>query len=211
MDSEPTSEAARTPEHETVVAPTAAARRRSQRWRIVALVALFVGSLVAAKLSGLTDHASVESVRAFMQSMGVGGFLAFLLVFAVGVLLHVPGLVFVGAAVVAYGELLGAGAAYVGAVVSVSASFVIVRAVGGQPLGDVRRPWMRKVLERLERHPVRTIALLRVMFMVAPAINYGMAMTSVRLRDYVVGSAIGLVVPIAVVAFFFDLLVTHVF
>lgn len=192
------------PEHETTVDPAPPTNTRSSWWRIGLLVAFFVGSLAVAKLTGLSDSVSVESVRSFMESMGIWGFVAFVVVFALGELLHVPGIVFVGAAAIAYGDALGTAAGYVGAVVSVTVSFIVVRAIGGQPLGNVKRPWMRKVLGRLDRQPVRTVALLRLVFFMAPAVNYALAMTSLRLRDYVIGSALGLILPIPLVVLFFD-------
>ncbi len=192
------------PEHETVVDPSVDAKPRTSRWRIALLVTFFVGSLVLAKVTGLSDRLDVETIRGFMDSMGAWGFFAFLVVFAVGELVHVPGLVFVGAAALVYGQALGMGAGYVGAVGSVTLSFVVVRAIGGQPLGAVQKPWMRKVLARLEQDPVRTVALLRLVFFMAPAVNYALAMTSVRLRDYVVGSALGLLIPIPIAVLVFD-------
>ncbi|MEQ8457410.1 MAG: VTT domain-containing protein [Sandaracinaceae bacterium] len=190
------------PEHETVVDETS--RPRSQRWRTWLLVAFFVGTLVAAKATGLTDWLDVETVRTWMQSWGVWGFLGFLGIFAAGELMHVPGMVFVGAASIAYGQAWGIPAAYLGSLVSVAASFIVVRAIGGQPLGDVRKPWMRKVLGRLSDRPVRTVALLRLVLFLAPALNYGLAMSSVRFRDYMLGSALGLLLPIPAMVLLFD-------
>ncbi|HEY8427369.1 MAG TPA: VTT domain-containing protein [Sandaracinaceae bacterium] len=187
-------------EHETAVVPPA----RSQRARTALLVIFFVGSLAAAKLTGLDEHLDVERVRAFMDSAGALGFLAFLAIFTIGELLHVPGLVFVGAASIAYGEVLGIAAGYTGAMVSVATSFLVVRAIGGQPLGDVKRPWMRTILARLEARPIRTVALLRLVFFMSPALNYGLAMSPVRLREYLIGSALGLAIPIPAAVLFFD-------
>ena len=40
-------------------------------------------------------------------------------------------------------------------------------------------------------------------------LNYALAMTRVRLRDHLIGSALGLPLPIAAMALGFDLLVDH--
>ncbi|MCB9621848.1 MAG: DedA family protein, partial [Sandaracinus sp.] len=55
-----------------------------------------------------------------------------------------------------------------------------------------------------ERRPVRVVALLRLILWMAPPLNYALAMSAVRFRDYVVGSALGLILPIAAAALFFD-------
>ncbi len=183
------------------------APKPSNRWRLLALVVLFVGSLVVAKLTGLTDELSLERVRGFMEGAGVVGFLLFLAAFAVGELVHVPGLVFVAAAILAYGRTLGGGAAYVGAIVSVCVSFWVVRGVGGQPLAEIQRPFMKRILARLDRHPIRVVALLRVLLWMAPPLNYALAMSPVRFRDYLLGSLIGLVLPMVAASLFFEWLV----
>lgn len=190
------------PEHETVVDASPPARWK--RWRIALVAATFVGSLALVKLTGLEEYIDVERVRGLMEATGVWGFLAFIVFFAVGELLHIPGLVFVGAASIAYGKVLGVPAAYAGAMGSVVLSFVVIRAIGGQPLGDVRRPWMRKMLAGLETRPVRTVALLRMVFWLSPALNYGLAMTNVKMRHYLVGSALGLSIPIPAAVLLFD-------
>lgn len=191
-------------EHETVIDRAEDPPARAKRWRIALLALFFFGSLAAVKLTGLDDYVDVESVRQMMESAGAWGFVAFVVLFAVGELMHVPGLVFVGAASIAYGEVLGIAASYTGAMVSVTASFLVVRAIGGQPLGDIKRPFMRKMLARLETQPIRTVALLRLLLFMAPALNYGLAMSKVRLREYVIGSAIGLLLPIPIVVLVFD-------
>lgn len=184
---------AQDPEHQTVVDTASFAKKtRAQRWRLAALAVLFVGSLVLVHVTGIAEEkVDVAFMRSFVDRAGVWGVFAYLVAFALGVLVQLPGIAFVAAASVAYGEVLGIPVAYAGAMGAATTSFVIVRAIGGQPLRDVRKPWMRKVLARLEAHPVATIAVLRLLFFLSPAVNYTLAMSAVRLRDYLVGSAIG--------------------
>jgi uncharacterized membrane protein YdjX (TVP38/TMEM64 family) len=167
-------------------------------------VALLATLFAIGHVTGLTEHLSRDNLRALMEHLGVWGLGLFLVLFAVGELVHVPGIVFVLAALLAYGRVGGAVAGYLGALASVTFSFVFVRRVGGQALAHVKRAWLAKILERLERHPIPTIAALRMVLFLLPAVNYGLAMTRVRLRDYVAGSAIGLVPPILVIAVAFE-------
>lgn len=200
------------PEHETVVDEVGFARkRRAQRIRLGALAAFFVASLVTVHATGLTEKIDVQAVRAFTDSAGIWGLLVFWVAFALGVLVHLPGMAFIGAASVAYGQALGMIVGYAGAMGAAMTSFVLVRAVGGQPLGDVKRPWMRRVLGRLETHPITTIALLRLFFFLASWLNYGCAMSSVRMRDYALGTTLGLVPQAVAGALFFDWVAERLF
>ncbi|MCA9574547.1 MAG: VTT domain-containing protein [Sandaracinaceae bacterium] len=166
---------------------------KTKTWRLVLLAALLVGLVVLGKVTGLAEHLTVPKIRAFMSELGVLGFVIYLVVFCLGELMHIPGMVFVLAAVVAYGEVVGGVAGFIGGVISVTCTFVLVRRVGGQPLGEIKWPIMRKVLELMDERPVAVVTVLRMLFAFAPPLNYALAMSSVRLRQYVIGSFIGLI------------------
>jgi uncharacterized membrane protein YdjX (TVP38/TMEM64 family) len=179
--------------------------------RIGALVVITIALLAIGHATGATEHLTQDRIQALMSELGALGLVAFVVLFTIGELVHVPGMVFVVAAILAYGPWLGFGAGLGGAIVSLSASFWIVRLVGGQPLGQIQRPFVRRMLARLETQPILTIAILRVLFQMLPALNYGLAMSKVRFRDYLVGSVLGLVPVIAFVAAAFDWVVATFF
>lgn len=128
----------------------------------------------------------------------------FLLVFAAGELLHLPGILFVVVARVVFGPSLGFVLGYLGAVLAVSLSFAVGRQLLRAARGD-REPWrprwrwVARALERLETRPVQTIALLRLVLWLAPPLSYALASSRVRTRDHAIGSAIGLAVPVLAV------------
>ena len=176
----------------------------------LALLAAFLGGLfVFGWASGWADRFTLDGVRESIQGAGAWGVLLFFGVFALGELLHVPGILFVAAAVLAYGRVAGGLTAYAGALSSVVVSFAVVRAVGGRPLGSLKNARLRRVLDRLEERPVRVVALLRLVLWMAPPLNYALALSPVRFRDYVLGSALGLVVPLALAAAFIDWFVSY--
>lgn len=175
----------------TVVHPPPADKSKARR--LVLLAVLLVSLVVVGKVTGLAEHLTVPKIREFMSELGVLGFVVYLAVFCVGELVHIPGMAFMLAAVVAYGELWGGVAGFVGGVISVSFTFVLVRRVGGQPLGEIKWPIMRKVLELMGERPIAVVTVLRIVFAFSPVLNYALAMSSVRFREYVVGSFFGLI------------------
>ena len=48
--------------------------------------------------------------------------------------------------------------------------------------------------------PIATVALLRAVLVLSPPLNYALALTSLRFFDHLLGSALGLVVPIGAAA-----------
>jgi uncharacterized membrane protein YdjX (TVP38/TMEM64 family) len=108
----------------------------------VVLGIVLVGLFVAGKATGWTDSFSVERIRELVARAGPLGYVAYAATFAIGELIHVPGIVFVIAAVLAFGRVAGFVAGLLGGLVSVSTTFFIVRGVGGRALGAVERPFM---------------------------------------------------------------------
>src|SRR5258706_443135 len=77
---------------------------------------------------------------------------------------HLPGMAFVVAAVVSWGPALGGLIGWLGAVLAVCASFVVVRSVGGRAPAKLSRPRLEKLLAAVERRPIRTVMVLRMVF-----------------------------------------------
>lgn len=172
------------------------------RWlRLAALALALALMFVLAQVSGLRDALTTERLQQAVTQAGWWGLGLFFVTFTLGQLMQVPGVVFVLVARVAWGPMWGFASAYVGAVISASLVFLVVRAVGGRPLAEVTWPPARRILAGLERWPVLTIASLRAVMMLNPPLNYALALSPVRARHHLVGSALGLVVPVAAVVF----------
>jgi len=174
------------------------------RSRFVISVLVILGLWVTAWGTGVTGRFTSESIRGLLAGKGLWGVVAFTVLFSAGQLLRVPGTVFVAAAVAIYGRSFGILVALLGALVSATVSFAVVRAFAGQALADVQRPLVRRLLSKIDSRPVMTVALLRLIFQTAPPLNYALPMTAVRWRDHLAGSVLGLPVPLAVMALFFD-------
>ena len=88
-----------------------AAASSAARRRIGLVLAFQLCLLVAAKVSGLADGLNRHTVRQWVQDSGAVGLLTFPLLFAAAELANIPGILFVAAAVLAYGALVGGASA----------------------------------------------------------------------------------------------------
>jgi len=61
-------------------------------------------------------------------------------------------------------------------------------------------------LSQLDAHPIRNIVLLRMLFQTVPPLNYALAMSGVRYRNYLIGTLFGLPLPIMAYCVFVDYL-----
>lgn len=170
-------------------------------------VLLFLGVLLAIfELTGLRDHFSLEFLRQTILDNKISGLFIFILVFALGNLIQIPGWVFLAAAVLALGRTWGGIATYVAASISCVISFLIIRFVGGDALRLLNNRIATRILKQLDDHPIKSILLSRVFFQTLPALNYALAMSGVRFRNYLLGTLLGLPLPIALYCLFFDYL-----
>ena len=169
--------------------------------RLALLVVIVLLLLLAGYATGARAWLSEENLQRAVAAAGFWGLALFFATFTVGQLLQVPGVVFILVARVAWGPMLGFAGAYAGAVISAALVFLFVRAVGGKPLGAITWAPARKILAGLERRPVLTIAALRAVMMLTPPLNYALALSPVRQDHHLLGSVLGLVVPVAVTVF----------
>lgn len=172
--------------------------------RLIA-VALFLAILFAVfRLTGLLDHSTLGFLQQQILKHPLGGLLIFVLLFSLGNLIQIPGWLFLAAAVLTLGRVDGGVATYVAASISCIATFLVIRFVGGDALRRLDNRIATALLDRLDRRPVTSIVLLRMLFQTLPALNYTLAMSGVRFRTYLAGTLLGLPLPIAAYCLFFD-------
>lgn len=174
--------------------------RAGLRFAILAIAA--VALIVVAFATDVHTRFTIDHLQAFTTACGAWGVVAYGAMFCLGLLVYVPGMVFYAVAVLAWGPVLGGVIGFVASVIAVIASFAVVRAVGGQPLAKPQRPWLRRTLGQLERRPIATVVLLRVVFWTSPPLNYALALSSLRSRDHLTGTVIGLAPGVVAMAAF---------
>lgn len=181
-----------------------------QRPRLVQLVRLGLVLLLlllvwaGVERMGLRSQISVANLRQSFEQHWLLGLASFALLFALGNLVHVPGWVFLAAAVLALGRTWGALAAYVAACLSCLSTFLVVRLVGANALRGMNGRAARWLFARLDAHPVRSVVLLRLMFQTLPALNCALALSGVSVGAYMLGTVLGLPLPILAMTVFFD-------
>lgn len=173
----------------------------STRLRLGAL-ALGVGLFILiGHLTGAREWMTEARIQAAVREAGWWGFALFFAVFSVGQLLQVPGVIFIVVARLVWGPAPGFVLAYAGSLISATFVFTVVRALGGKPLGGLTWAPALKLLAGLERRPLVTIAALRAVLMLTPPLAYALALSPVKHRDHLLGSAAGLIAPVAAVVF----------
>jgi uncharacterized membrane protein YdjX (TVP38/TMEM64 family) len=177
------------------------------RYKRLFAVFLFLGLLLAVfQLSSLRDHFNLTFLQHQILENKISGLLIFILLFALGNLIQIPGWVFLAAAVLALGRMWGGIATYVAASISCVMTFLTIRFVGGDALRQLNNKIAARLLSQLDAHPINSILLLRILFQTMPALNYALALSGVKFRNYLIGTLLGLPLPIILYCLFFDYL-----
>ncbi|MHC4830871.1 MAG: TVP38/TMEM64 family protein, partial [Planctomycetota bacterium] len=87
--------------------------------------------------------------------------------------------------------------------------FFVVRGVGGKALSEVENRFLQRALSKLDERPVLTTIGLRTLFLMSPPLNYALGLSSITFRNYLVGSLLGLIIPVAGLTFLFDWLLAQ--
>jgi uncharacterized membrane protein YdjX (TVP38/TMEM64 family) len=168
-----------------------------------ARVGMVLGALIAfylaGRMLGLESYFHADHVREMVATAGPLGPLAFVALFVGAVVAQVPGVVFVVAAPALFSWPVAWLLCWLASNLAVITNFELVRRLGGQPLAESERPWLQKLFAGLDRHPVRTIALLRTITIMFPPVTGALALTQVSARDHALGSALGMLLPISII------------
>lgn len=163
-----------------------------------------LGVLVVAFVCGAvylwrTGSVTPSSIRAWLESLGPAAPVLFVGAFVLGSFVGLPGMAFVVGGRLAFGPWLGFALGYGGGLCAVTMPFLAARLLRRQP----ETPWrprnrhLARVFDQLEHHPLRSVIVLRLILWFNPPLSYALALTRVRLRDYLLGCALALAPVVA--------------
>ena len=166
------------------------------RWIKIAAVVLLVAAMIFVWRSGLIDDLDREKMRAWATAAGWWGPLAFMGLFAVGELLHIPSVIFVVVAGLVWPTPIALATAYGGAMLASAVIFIFARyLVSGAVQDAIRRRMpdeVKKYDEALVTKGIRTVAVIRFLTFMAPLMHWVLATSRVRFGPMMIGTAIGL-------------------
>jgi len=177
----------------------------ARAWRSVGVSFVLFGGvglvfLFGAKALGFGDTASVSHWLAAARGpwslpLAVG-------VFAVLAFLGVPQFVLIAAAVVAFGPWRGLAYSWAGTMASSLVGFWLGRAFGARLLKALPSQGLERFLATVAKNGLMASLVVRLApFAPFIVVNMAAGMTTIRLLDFTIGTAIGIVPKIALTAF----------
>lgn len=173
--------------------PDEAVPHRRIDYRIkAAVLALLIGGGIALALT--TELPDPAALRDQVTAAGAWGVVAFIAVYAVATLTPFPASALTIASGLLFGLVVGAAVVVFAATLGAWVAFLLARSLGRDGVSRIRWARITALDAMLERRGLVSVLLVRLVplfpFM---AVNYAAGLSAVRQRDYLLGTAVGIV------------------
>ena len=179
---------------------------RASRKKAVVKAALFLLFIVVAvyviRFTPVKGYLTAESLGGFLDKAGIWAPIVYVVVYAVGVCLFLPGTLLTGLGAAIFGAYWGFLYVWVGAMLGASAAFLIGRTLGREFAAALIGDRLKKYDDAIERNGFATVLYLRLVYFPFTPMNFGMGLTKVRFWDYFFGTGLGIIVGTFIFTFF---------
>ena len=166
------------------------------------LLAFVVGAIALVRLTPIKAYLTAEALGRSLEAVGFWAPLVFMLVYAMGVCLFVPGTLLTGLGAAIFGAYWGFLYVWIGAMLGASAAFWIGCTLGRDFAASLIGNKLKKYDDAIERNGFATVLYLRLVYFPFTPMNFGMGLTRVRFWDYFFGTGLGIIVGTFIFTFF---------
>ena len=150
--------------------------------------------------AGLFERFDLEVLRKLVEDAGPWGPLLFVALFSLEGL-GVPGIAFMLTAIALWPPPLAFFYNFLGAQAAGVMGFGYARWIGREWVADHLPERVRRFEERVVERGLTTVITIRLIFFLAPPAHWFLGLSPVRFRDYLAGSAIGMLPWLAAITF----------
>ena len=166
------------------------------------LVAFIIGAILLVRFTPVKLFLTADALGRFLDMAGFWAPLAFILVYAAGVCLFVPGTLLTGLGAAIFGAYRGFVWVWIGAMLGSSLAFFIGRTLGREFAASLIGDKLKKYDDAIERNGFATVLYLRLVYFPFTPMNFGMGLTKVHFRDYFAGTGLGIIIGTFIFTFF---------
>ncbi len=162
---------------------------------------IFLGiaaAAIAVYATGAYEYLRPTALRDLLLGLGVWGPVVYVLAFMLGQILQLPGQPFLLAAALTWPRPMAFAVAWLGCILCGLPSFLFARYVAHDWVQARLPARLRKYEARMVQGGVRAVILLRLILFLSPLLPPALALSRVRLREFLIGTAIGLLPEVIV-------------
>jgi uncharacterized membrane protein YdjX (TVP38/TMEM64 family) len=170
--------------------------------KAVVLAVFVAAAILLVRQPAVRDFLTVQRLGQLLQAAGWWAPLAFMVIYAAGVCLFIPGTLLTALGAAIFGPYWGFVYVYLAAMLGAAGGFLIGRYLGREFAAGLIGDRLRKYDDAIARNGFATVLYLRLVYFPFTAMNFGMGLTKVRLLDYLWGTALGILVGTFIFTFF---------
>ncbi|RTZ96890.1 MAG: TVP38/TMEM64 family protein [Deltaproteobacteria bacterium] len=176
--------------------------RRKAMLKAGILILFIISAIGLIRFTPIKNYLTVEAMGQFLESAGLWAPFVYMLFYALGVCLFLPGTLLTGLGGAIFGPYWGFLYVWFGAMAGASAAFIIGRTLGREFASSLIGDKLKKYDDAIERNGFATVLYLRLVYFPFTPMNFGMGLTKVRFRDYITGTGLGIIVGTFIFTFF---------
>ncbi len=170
--------------------------------KISILILFIAAAIYLVRFSPAKQYLTTEQLGLFLDSAGIWAPLMFVLIYAAGVCLFIPGTLLTALGAAVFGPYWGFLYVWIGAMIGASLAFLIGRYLGRDFAASLIGDRLKRYDDSIGRSGFTTVLYLRLIYFPFTPMNFGMGLTKVRFRDYFYGTALGIIVGTFIFTFF---------
>lgn len=170
--------------------------------KALVLMTFVIGAVALVRFTPVKGYLTAEALGRFLDAAGLWAPFVYMVFYAVGVCLFVPGTLLTGLGAAIFGPYWGFVYVWIGAMCGASAAFWIGRTLGREFAASLIGDKLKKYDDAIERNGFATVLYLRLVYFPFTPMNFGMGLTKVRFWDYFSGTALGIIVGTFIFTFF---------
>ena len=170
--------------------------------KAIAFAAFIIAAILLIRFTPVKNYLTVDALGTFLEAAGLWAPVVYMMIYAVGVCLFLPGTLLTGLGAAIFGAYWGFLYVWIGAMMGASAAFFIGRTLGRDFAASLIGEKLKKYDDAIERNGFATVLYLRLVYFPFTPMNFGMGLTKVRFWDYVAGTGLGIIVGTFIFTFF---------
>jgi uncharacterized membrane protein YdjX (TVP38/TMEM64 family) len=176
--------------------------RKTAIVKATGLVVFVIAAIVVVRYTPIKEFLTLGSLGMFLDAVGWWAPIAFILIYATGICLFIPGTLLTTLGAALFGPYWGFLYVWIAAMLGATGAFLIGRYLGREFAASLIGDRLRKYDDAIERNGFATVLYLRLVYFPFTAMNFGMGLTKVSFRDYLWGTGLGILVGTFIFTFF---------
>ena len=170
--------------------------------KAIGLAVFIIAAILLIRYTPARDYLTADALGQLLDAAGIWAPVVYMVIYAVGVCLFLPGTLLTGLGAAIFGAYWGFLYVWIGAMVGAAAAFVIGRTLGREFAASLIGDKLKKYDDAIGRNGFATVLYLRLIYFPFTPMNFGMGLTKVTFKDYIFGTGLGIIVGTFIFTFF---------